>query len=114
MPEKENVNMSSKPEFVQFAADQLQGAGEITYRKMFGEYGFYCNGILFGVVCDDQLFIKTTDAGKELAPNLETAPPYPGSKPYFLIDDREFLTELVSVTCKELPPPKPKKPKSKK
>jgi TfoX/Sxy family transcriptional regulator of competence genes len=26
------------------AADQMRGAGEIAYRKMFGEYGVYCDG----------------------------------------------------------------------
>lgn len=58
------------------------------------------------MICDNQLFVKITAAGKRLAPDLETAPPYDGAKPYFLIDDidnREFLVELVKETCKELP-----------
>lgn len=38
--------MASRPEFVQYAADQLSGAGAITYRKMFGEYGVYCDKYL--------------------------------------------------------------------
>ena len=106
--------MASRPEFVQYAADQLSGAGAITYRKMFGEYGVYCDGKIFALICDDQLFVKITEAGKRLAPHLETVPPYEGAKPYFLveeIDDREFLTEFVRETCKELPMPKPKKKK---
>ena len=52
--------MASKIEFVEYIADQLKSAGVITYRKMFGEYGFYCDGKFFAVVCDDQLFIKIT------------------------------------------------------
>lgn len=108
--------MSSKPEFVQFIADQLEEAGQITYRKMFGEYGMYCNGKLFAVICSDQLFIKVTEEGALAAPGLETAPPYNGSKPYFVIEDidnRDFLTKLVTVTCKSLPEPKPKKERKK-
>ncbi len=31
--------MASRIEFVQYITDQLTGAGTITYRKMFGEYG---------------------------------------------------------------------------
>ena len=107
--------MASRPEFVQYIADQLSGAGNITYRKMFGEYGIYCDGKIFGVICDDQLFVKVTEAGKRLGPDLETAAPYEGSKPYFLIenvDDRAYLTRLVAETCQELPAPKPKKPKA--
>lgn len=107
--------MASNPEFVQYIADQLAGAGTITYRKMFGEYGFYCDGKIFALVCDNQLFIKITEAGKKLAPDLETAPPYQGAKLYFLIeniDDGAFLTKFVTATCKELPAPKPKTKKA--
>ena len=104
--------MSSKLEFVEFIADQLSCAGTITYRKMFGEYGVYCNGKIFALVCDDQLFIKITDAGRELCPDLTETPPYDGAKNYFLIEDvdnREMLTQLVIATCKALPEPKKKK-----
>ena len=41
------------------------------------------------------------------------AAPYPGARPHFLIegdiDDREWLTALIEVTARELPPPKAKK-----
>lgn len=108
--------MASNPEFVEYVADQLRDAGNITYRKMFGEYGMYCDGKIFALICENQLFIKITDVGRQLAPELETAPPYDGAKDYFLIeniDDREFLTSFVMETCKELPMPKPKKTKRK-
>ncbi len=108
--------MACTPEFVQYVADQLAGAGEITYRKMFGEYGMYCDGKIFALLCGDELFIKVTEAGKCLAPDLETASPYEGAKPYFRmeeLDDREFLTEFVVATCRELPLPKPRKTKKK-
>ena len=108
--------MASKIEFVEYVADQLQHAGTITYRKMFGEYGFYCNGKFFAVVCGDQLFIKITEAGQKLCPNLPEAPPYKGAKNHFLledIEDQELLTKLATVTCRELPESKPKKKKEK-
>lgn len=104
--------MASNPGFVQYAADQLSGAGSITYKKMFGEYGLYCDGKMFALVCDDQLFIKITDAGRALCPGLTEAPPYEGAKSCFLmedIDDRDFLTALAKATCQALPEPKPKK-----
>ena len=50
--------MASHLEFVEYVAGQLSEAGEITYRKMFGEYGMYLDGKIFAVICDDQLFIK--------------------------------------------------------
>ena len=106
--------MATTKEYAAFICEQLALAGEISCRKMFGEYGVYCDGKIFALICDDQLFIKITEAGKRLAPHLKTMPPYEGAKPYFLveeIDDREFLTEFVTETCKELPMPKPKKKK---
>jgi hypothetical protein len=40
--------------------------------------------------------------------------PYPGAKPYFLIeerlDDRDWLSRLVEATAREVPEPKLKKP----
>ncbi len=114
---EEGEEMASRLEFVQFIVDQLADAGAITYRKMFGEYGIYCDGKFFAMVCDDQLFMKITDKGKQLAPELEEAPPYPGAKPCFLIDDvddKEFLVPLAVETCHALPAPKPKAPRKKK
>ena len=75
--------MASGLEFVQYAADQLRDVGEITDRKMFGEYGLYCDGKIFALVCDDQLFVKITEAGRSLAAaqELPEAPPYEGAKP---------------------------------
>jgi hypothetical protein len=58
--------------------------------------------------------VKITEAGKKLMPDCETAPPYPGASPCFLIhelDNRQLLKELTQVTCAELPAPKPKKKK---
>lgn len=42
--------MASTREYVEFVAGQLSGAGAITYRKLFGEYGLYCDGKFFGTV----------------------------------------------------------------
>lgn len=106
--------MASKIEFVEYVADQLREAGAITYKKMFGEYGVYCDGKIFALICDDRLFIKITEAGRRRWPDLPELPPYEGAKNYFLVEDvdeREMLTELVVATCGELPEPKPKKRK---
>lgn len=94
--------MASSIDFVQYAAEQMSDAGKITYRKMFGEYGLYCGGMFFAVICDDQLFIKITEEGEKVWPSLRKAPPYDGAKNSFLIEDidnRQMLTELVTVTC---------------
>ena len=40
--------MASDTNFVDFVLDQIKNSGEITAKKMFGEYGIYSDGKLFG------------------------------------------------------------------
>ena len=110
--------MGSSLNFVEFVADQMEGAGDITYRMMFGEYGLYCDGKIVALVCDDQFFVKPTEAGRKFIKDPVEAPPYPGAKNYFLIEEkienRDWVSMLIRVTADELPEPKPKKKKKKK
>lgn len=104
--------MASNPELVQYIADQCSSAGDTTVKKMFDDYGIYCNGKIFGLICDDTLFIKITEAGKKLMPNMETDYPYERGKFHFVVsevDDSKTLSAFVLATCEELPVPKPKK-----
>lgn len=111
--------MASSQDFVEYVCDQMRGAGDISMRKMFGEYAVYCDGKVVALVCNDQVFVKKTNAvATRLGDDAEEAPPHDGAKPHFLItnlDNQEFMAELMRAICDELPPPKPKKtPKTKK
>lgn len=104
--------MASNPDFVHYIADQCAGAGGIETRKMFGDYGIYCDGKIFGLICDNGFFIKPTDAARKLLRSEDLRPPYPSAKPYFYIDDvddHDYIAALVKATCAELPMPKSKK-----
>jgi len=108
--------MASTIEFVEYVSEQIGGAGNITYKKMFGEYGVYCNGKIIGLICDNQLFIKKTKAGESLLISGEEASPYTNAKPHFLIEcfeDKEFLMDFIQKTYEELPMQKSKKKKVK-
>ncbi len=97
--------MASHAEFVEYVAEQMQQAGSIRSKKMFGEYGLYCDGVFFAVICDDQLFVKITPQGEAAFPDLPKAPPCSGARDYFLVedvDDRDQLTRLVRITCEAL------------
>ena len=52
--------MASEINFVDFVLEQIKNSGKITAKKMFGEYGIYSDGKLFGLICDNKLFIKPT------------------------------------------------------
>jgi TfoX/Sxy family transcriptional regulator of competence genes len=108
--------MATDKKFIEFILDQLEHAGEITAKSMFGEYSLYSGGKLFAMLADNRLLFKPTGSGRAFIKNVVEASPYPGAKPCFLIenlDDREWLAELVRITVKELPEPKPKKKKVK-
>ncbi|HWA33216.1 MAG TPA: TfoX/Sxy family protein [Cyclobacteriaceae bacterium] len=109
--------MASDQKFVDFVLDQIDTSGQITSKKMFGEYALYFGDKLFALICDNKLFIKPTVSGREFIKDVVEAPPYPGAKPSFLIEeqleDRDWLKKLVRITVKELPEPKPKKRKKK-
>lgn len=107
--------MASSLEYVQFAAEQMREAGNIVYKKMFGEYGPWCDGKFFGTIEEDQFYVKITEAGTRLLPGAKPLAPHGGSPGMYLVedlDDRDFLGKLVRETCRELPAPKPRKPRS--
>jgi TfoX/Sxy family transcriptional regulator of competence genes len=106
--------MSTKQETIDFILEQLSDIENIRARKMFGEYVLYCDEKVVGLVCDDELFIKPTEMGKEyVGADYEEGQPYPGAKIYIKIgekiDDREWLGKLVRITADVLPIPKQKK-----
>ena len=97
--------MASHQNFVDYVAEQLREAGAIRSRKMFGEYGLYCDDVFFAVICDDQFFVKVTPAGEAAFPALPKAPPYEGARESFLVEDvenREQMTKLTRITCEAL------------
>ncbi|MBP7113870.1 MAG: TfoX/Sxy family protein [Candidatus Peribacteraceae bacterium] len=110
--------MATTQSTADFLTAQASQAGIVRNRKMFGEYALYCDEKVVALICDDKLFVKPTDAGRNFAEQPEEAPPYPGSKPFLLIEedrweDRTWLSELIRITAEALPAPKPKKKKKK-
>jgi DNA transformation protein and related proteins len=109
--------MASDSNFVEYVCDLINETGQVSFKKMFGEYAIYYNGKVVALICDNQLFVKPTAAGRSTIDTVVETHPYPGAKPYFLIDDRlddrEWLSNLIQITATELPAPKPKQPKPK-
>lgn len=104
--------MASDLSFVEYVRDQMAGAGTVSFKKMFGEYAIYLDEKVIALVCDNQLFVKTTAAGRAHLQRVVEAPPYPGAKPHLLIgddlDNRDWLSDLARLTANALPQAKPK------
>jgi len=111
--------MPTQQQTIDFLVEQMAAAGQVSARKMFGEYGIFCDGKMVAIVGEDELYVKPTKGGRAHAGEVGEKSPYPGAKPCFLIpgekwDDAEWLAELIRLTAAELPMPAPKKPKAKK
>ena len=104
--------MATDADFADYVREQARGAGDVTLKKMFGEYAVYIDGIVVALACDNQLFLKTTPATAARIAAAPMAPPYPGAKAHAVIDewldDPEALAALLRDTAKALPPPKSK------
>jgi TfoX/Sxy family transcriptional regulator of competence genes len=107
--------MASDPGFAEHVRDQVRGACDVTCRKMFGEYAVYLGGKVVALICDNQLYLKPTDAGRALLAAPSEAPPYPGARPHFLLgdvlEDRDLLAALFRATAASPPAPRPKRRK---
>ena len=108
--------MASSQSTVDFIVEQIASAGTVSAKKMFGEYGIYCDGKMVALVCDDQLFVKVTAGGKDLLGTWPEGPPYSGAKACFIIlgerwDDHAWLSGLIIITSAQLPIPAKKAPK---
>lgn len=107
--------MPNDPDFIQYVCDQIDAACDMSHRHMFGGTTLYSKGKVVALICDNQLFVKPTEAGRSYIGDVTLAPAYEGSRDFFLIqeeiDDGEWLTELIRRTEQELPAPKPRKKK---
>lgn len=87
-------------------------------RAMFGEHAVYADGKVVALVCDDRLYVKVHAATDALAEECELAPPYPGAKDHYVLDEgqwmaRRDLPRMLAGLAKALPAPKPKTKKAK-
>ena len=103
--------MASSQSTMDYLLDILSDSRQVTSRRMFGEYCVYYAGRPVGLLCDNQLFLKPSDAGKQLMKHAEEGAPFPGARPHLRItaddwDDRAWMNALVRATFDSLPPPK--------
>ena len=107
--------MTTRADTVRYILDQAGLGDRLTSRKMFGEYALYLDGKVVALVCDDQLHLKPTEAGRGSLGDVTLARPYPGAKEHFLLadelDEPERLRAALLVTARALPEPKPKRAK---
>ena len=99
--------MATSQDTMHYICDQAGLGPRLTFKKMFGEFALYLDGKVVALVCDDQLFLKPTDEGRQYLGQVVLAPPYPGARDHFLItaelDDPEKVHTALEVTAKSRP-----------
>ncbi len=110
--------MATRQSTADLIVEQAAGAGAVSAKRMFGEFGLYCRGRMVALICDERLFVKPTEAGRDYLGTVVEGSPYPRAKPHFLIsgerwDDADWLAGLFAVTAEALPEPAPRKPRRK-
>ena len=104
--------MASDKEYLNFILEQLSCVEGISYRPMMGEYLLYYKEKMIGGIYDNRFLVKPVKSAVALVINAIYESPYEGAKPMLLIDnvdDKEFLSNLVTSMYGELPLPKKRK-----
>lgn len=92
--------MASDKNFVEYIVGQIENADEISCKKMFGEYAMYSDRKVVALICDNQVFIKPTKSGRAYIGEVVEKPPYPGAKPYFLIETGYEDQEMIFLASR--------------
>ncbi len=57
--------MVASDSFAEFLREQLAPLGRVTLRRMFGKTGVFCDGVMFGMVTDNMLYLRVDDDNRE-------------------------------------------------
>ena len=103
--------MSTSPETIEALGRALALVPDVTFLPMMGEYSICSRNRMFAVVCNNELFIKTSPETLCLFHDTETRP-FPGSTTMLKanaewLNDPEKLGEVLLYTLASHPPPMP-------
>lgn len=86
--------------------EKMAGIDGITYKKMFGGFGFFCNEKMFGIISPEgEPFLKASDSNKALFENAGSS--QHSRMPYFSIpaavwndpdELREWIQKSIAIT----------------
>jgi DNA transformation protein and related proteins len=96
-------SMPKSDPFVEFAIEQLAPLGEITSRAMMGGWCLYCDGVIFALIADGELYLKCDEVNQPrfdqrgLRP-FQPFPDKPGTMKYFqappeMFEDRSAVLD---------------------
>ena len=66
--------MVASDSFAEFLREQLAPLGRVTMRPMFGKTGVFCDGVMFGMVTDNALYLRIDDDNRATFKEAESLP----------------------------------------
>ena len=105
--------MATTKDFADFVCECVRDFGEITSRKMFGEYMVYINAKPVLLLCDNVLYVKMKDEIKEYMQDAEIGYPYNGAKMLYVLDveNQDLIGNVLPILENITAIPKSKKKK---
>ena len=105
--------MATSVDFIEYVCSQIEGAGAVRYKKMFGEYMVYVNDKPILLVCDNTVFVKMLPCIAALMQGADKGYPYDGAKEHYIldIDNMVFAKEVAAVLEPVTQVPKTRKKK---
>lgn len=94
--------MSCTVEFIDFVCSQIQNAGSVRAKKMFGDWCIYVDEKPVILACDNLCYVKIYPVIENLMKNALTGFPYGGAKNHYILEI-EHEDEAVSVIKALLP-----------
>jgi DNA transformation protein len=67
--------MVASDSFAEFLREQLVPLGRVTMRRMFGKTGVFCDGMMFGMVTENTLYLRVDDGNRAAFKEAEAFPP---------------------------------------
>ncbi|HZF26889.1 MAG TPA: TfoX/Sxy family protein [Steroidobacteraceae bacterium] len=102
--------MSVSADFHNFVLEQLAQLRGVTSRRMFGGIGLYWDGLFFGLIDDDVLYLKVDDSnrGDYTARGMEAFHPFKDKPLYSMtyyqvpadvLEESELLVQWTRKSC---------------
>jgi DNA transformation protein len=78
--------MVASDSFAEFLREQLAPLGRITMRRMLGKTGVFCDGLMFGMVTENMLYLRVDDHNRAAFKEAHSSPPLSYEKQDHTID----------------------------
>lgn len=99
--------MATNKDFVLYLQDCLRHVRNLRFKAMFGEYAMYVDDVVVALVCDQTVFIKTSDSTNALlAQRVKLGNAFPGAKPAYMLtegelEDEELMTQVIAAVLRD-------------